>query len=54
MPNWLIILLVALAVVPGVAVILTGVVAMFFAPAAFDRRVREGEIQPPPDEKSAE
>lgn len=38
MPTWLIILLVLLAVVPGAAVVLTGVIAMFFAPADYDRR----------------
>jgi hypothetical protein len=36
MPNWLIILLVLLAVVPGAAVILIGVVALFLSPPAHD------------------
>jgi hypothetical protein len=36
MPNWLIILIVLLAVVPGAAVILIGVVALFLSPPAYD------------------
>jgi hypothetical protein len=38
MPHWLIIFLVALAVVPGVLMILAGVYAMCVAPADYDRR----------------
>jgi hypothetical protein len=38
MPTWLVILVVLLAVVPGAAVILAGVVAMFVAPADYDAR----------------
>jgi hypothetical protein len=36
MPNWLIIVIVLIAVVPGVAVILIGVVALFMSPPAHD------------------
>lgn len=44
MPTWLLIVLVLvvlLAVIPGAAVILAGVIAMFFAPADYDRRRRQ-------------
>jgi hypothetical protein len=36
MSNWLIILVVLIAVVPGAAVILIGVVALFMSPPAHD------------------
>jgi hypothetical protein len=36
MPTWLIILLVLIAVVPGAAVILIGLVALFMSPPAHD------------------
>jgi len=35
-PNWLIILIVLIAVVPGAAVILIGVIALFLSPPAHD------------------
>lgn len=38
MPTWVAILLVLFAVVPGAAVILVGVLAMFVAPADYDLR----------------
>ena len=38
MLTWLVIALVLLAVIPGAAVILAGVIAMFFAPADYDLR----------------
>lgn len=43
--TWLVIFLVLIAVVPGAAMILAGVVAMFFAPADYDlrrKRLAEG------------
>ena len=40
MPPWFWVTLVALAVVPGVVMVLAGVVAMFVAPADYDRRRR--------------
>lgn len=45
MLTWLVIALVLVAVIPGAAVILAGVVAMFFAPADYDlrrKRLAEG------------
>ena len=38
MPDWLLITLVLVAVVPGAVMVLAGVIAMFFAPADYDRR----------------
>jgi hypothetical protein len=38
MPNWFVIAVVLVAVVPGVVVILAGVVAMFVMPAKADAR----------------
>lgn len=45
MLTWLVIALVLVAVIPGAAMILAGVVAMFFAPADYDlrrKRLAEG------------
>ena len=45
MPTWLVIVILLLAVVPGAAMVLAGVIAMFFAPADYDlrrKRLAEG------------
>jgi hypothetical protein len=51
MPTWLIILIVFIAVVPGAAVILIGVVALFMSPPAhdplLDENVNEDDEQTP-------
>jgi hypothetical protein len=49
MPNWLIILIVLIAVVPGVAVILIGVVALFLSPPAHDPMLDDSNPDAPPD-----
>ena len=46
MPNWLIIVLVLIAVVPGVVVVLAGVFAMFVMPADAIGRKDEGGLTP--------
>jgi hypothetical protein len=38
MPTWFIVVIIIALVLPGAAIILGGVAAMFFAPAAYDRR----------------
>ncbi len=38
MPHWLIVVVIIALALPGAAIILGGVAAMFFAPAAYDRR----------------
>jgi hypothetical protein len=50
MPNWLIILIVIVAVLPGVAIILIGVVALFLSPPAHDPLLdpAEPEADEPP------
>jgi len=49
MPNWLIILIVLIAVVPGVAVILIGVVALFMSPPAHDPLLDDSNPDATPD-----
>jgi hypothetical protein len=49
MPNWLIIMIVIVAVIPGVAIILIGVVALFLSPPAHDPLLAPGE----PDTEAA-
>ena len=46
MPNWLVVVLVLIAVVPGVVIILAGVFAMFVMPADANGRTDEGEFEP--------
>ena len=50
MPNWLMILIVIVAVLPGVAIILIGVVALFLSPPAHDPLLDQAE---PDTEESA-
>ena len=49
MPNWLIILIVLIAVVPGAAVVLIGVVALFLSPPAHDPLLDDSNPDADPD-----
>jgi hypothetical protein len=45
-PNWLVVVLVLIAVVPGVVIVLAGVFAMFVMPADANGREGERELAP--------
>ena len=49
MPTWLIVMLVLIAVVPGVVIVLAGVFAMFVMPADADARREEVSDHPAAD-----
>ena len=38
MPTWAIVLILVVLALPGIVAVLAGVIAMFFAPADYDRR----------------